>query len=112
MNSASSVMTLRLPFDLKHKIDLMAEKQGVSINQLAMYAFSKEIAELEAAAHRQGFASLAEVERAILEPGGVFLFIGKDPSAEVLRYRELIGRMDQLSGDIAALRAAQKSDRS
>src|SRR6059036_435372 len=34
-------------------------------------------AELETAAHRQGFASLEDVERAVLEPGGTICFIGR-----------------------------------
>ena len=33
--------------------------------------------EFESAAHKQGFASLDEVDRAILEPGGTICFIGK-----------------------------------
>jgi len=36
--------------------------------------------ELEAAAHRQGFGSLKEVERAMLEPGGTISFVGKSPA--------------------------------
>ena len=44
----SSVLTIRVPADLKHKIALIAEEQGVSINQLAMYMFAKEISNLEA----------------------------------------------------------------
>ncbi len=47
MSNGTSVLTLRIPFELKHKIELMAEKQGVSINQLAMYAFTKEMMEME-----------------------------------------------------------------
>ncbi len=47
--SNTSVLTLRVPFELKHKIELMANKQGVSINQLAMYAFTKEMMEMETA---------------------------------------------------------------
>lgn len=47
MPSSASVLTLRLPFELKRKIEKMADKQGVSINQLAMYAFTKEIIEME-----------------------------------------------------------------
>ena len=43
-----SVLTIRVPADLKHKITLIAEEQGVSINQLAMYMFAKEISNLEA----------------------------------------------------------------
>lgn len=36
------------------------------------------VPELEAAAHKQGFASLADVERAVLEPGVQFLSLGKN----------------------------------
>src|SRR5437764_11481911 len=38
------------------------------------------VGELEAAAHRQGFASLDEVERAILEPGGGICFFARKPT--------------------------------
>ncbi len=44
----SNVLTIRVPSDLKHRIALVAEEQGVSINQLAMYMFTKEIGNLEA----------------------------------------------------------------
>ena len=44
----ASVLTIRVPADLKHRIDLVAQEQGVSINQLAMYMFTKEIGNLEA----------------------------------------------------------------
>ena len=47
MKSKASVLTLRLPFELKHKIDRIADEQGISINQLALYAFTKEVSELE-----------------------------------------------------------------
>lgn len=43
----ASVLTIRIPVELKHRIALMAEEQGVSINQLAMYIFAKEIGNLE-----------------------------------------------------------------
>jgi hypothetical protein len=43
-----SVLTIRVPADLKHRIAQVAEEQGVSINQLAMYIFAKEIGNLEA----------------------------------------------------------------
>ena len=46
--SKSNVLTIRVPSDLKHKIAQVAEEQGVSINQLAMYMFSKEIGNIEA----------------------------------------------------------------
>lgn len=46
--SKASVLTIRVPADLKHRIARIAEQQGVSINQLALYMFAKEIGNLEA----------------------------------------------------------------
>ncbi len=47
MKTKASILTLRVPNELKHKIEKMADKQGLSINQLALYAFTKEIQEME-----------------------------------------------------------------
>jgi len=44
----ASVLTIRIPVELKHRIALVAEEQGVSIDQLAMYMFAKEVGNLEA----------------------------------------------------------------
>jgi uncharacterized membrane protein YcaP (DUF421 family) len=63
-------------------------------------------AELEAAARRQGFEGLAEVEEAVLEPGGILTFTGKKPGTDEVRHRELLERMEQLSRDLKALRPA------
>lgn len=62
--------------------------------------------ELEAAAHKQGLASLDEVERAVLEPSGTISFIARKPTPEATRHTELLARLDQLSRELAALRAA------
>lgn len=51
MKTKSSVLTIRVPRELKHKIEQMAEVQGVSINQLALYAFTKEIKEMETSSY-------------------------------------------------------------
>lgn len=42
-----STMILRVPNQLKHKIEKMAHQQGISINQLALYMFTKEVSDLE-----------------------------------------------------------------
>lgn len=52
--------------------------------------------DLLTAAHRQGFMSLSDVDRAVLEPGGLITFFGKEPSPEVARHAELIAKLDQL----------------
>lgn len=43
MKTKSSSLTIRVPHELKEKITLVAEQQGISVNQLAMYLFTKEI---------------------------------------------------------------------
>jgi len=63
------------------------------------------VQELEAAAHKQGLASLDEVERAVLEPGGSVCFFAKKPTPDASRHEELMHRLDQLSAQVAALRA-------
>lgn len=45
----SNVLTIRVPKDLKDRIEKMAHQQGVSMNQFAIYAFTREISELESA---------------------------------------------------------------
>jgi len=62
-------------------------------------------AELESAARRQGFASLAEVERAVLEPGGTLSFHGRVPSTVEARFGEVIARLERITNELVALRA-------
>jgi len=61
------------------------------------------IAELEAAAHKQGLGSLDEVERAVIETGGTISFTAKKPSAESTRHDEVLVRLDAISQQLAAL---------
>jgi uncharacterized membrane protein YcaP (DUF421 family) len=63
--------------------------------------------QLEAAARKQGFASLAEVEECVLEPGGTLCFVGKKPGTEDLRHKELLGKLESLAREIALLRGSQ-----
>ena len=62
--------------------------------------------ELERAAHKQGFASLDEIDKAVLEPGGGFCFFGRRPTPEASRHDEIVTRLDRLSAEIAGLRGA------
>ena len=47
MDKKRNVLTIRVPEDLKDRIEKYSAIQGVSINQFALYAFTKELAELE-----------------------------------------------------------------
>jgi uncharacterized membrane protein YcaP (DUF421 family) len=82
--------------------DVLINKGRVVTGILKKDLITKQ--ELEAAAHRQGFGSLKEVERAMLEPGGTISFVGKTPAPEESRHRELLDKLNQLSRELAALR--------
>ena len=64
------------------------------------------LAELEEAAHKQGFASLDLIDRAILEPGGSISFMAKQPLPEESRYQEILQRLDAISREVARLHSA------
>jgi len=85
--------------------DVLIESGRIRLDRLRGEVITR--AELESAAHKQGFASLDEVERAILEPGGTISFIRKEPPPEAARHEELLARLDQITRELAALRAAQ-----
>jgi len=63
------------------------------------------VAELASAAHKQGFSSLAEIDRAILDPGGTICFFPKKPTSEALSHEEIVTCLDRISAQLAALRA-------
>jgi uncharacterized membrane protein YcaP (DUF421 family) len=60
--------------------------------------------DLEAAAHKQGFGGLQEVDHATLDPSGTISFTGKKPAPEEARHREVLKRFDELKNEIATLR--------
>ncbi len=65
------------------------------------------MAQLEAAARKQGFGSISDVEQCVLEPGGTLTFIAKKPGSEDVRHQELIGRLERLAQELALLRSSQ-----
>jgi uncharacterized membrane protein YcaP (DUF421 family) len=90
---------------IEGKADVLIDNGKVQKKRLKTELIT--IPELEAAARKQGFASLAEVEQCILEPGGTLTFFGKKPTGEDVRHQELLSRLDQLAREIASLRASQ-----
>lgn len=70
MASNKHTLTLRVPDELKQRLERLSAQQGVSINQLAVYALTKEIGELETSEHLRRFIGevakkqlFAEVDR-------------------------------------------------
>lgn len=63
--------------------------------------------QLEAAARKQGFESISEVQQCVLEPGGTLTFIGKKPNTDESRHQELLARLEHLMAEVAVLRGNQ-----
>jgi uncharacterized membrane protein YcaP (DUF421 family) len=53
--------------------------------------------ELLAVCRRQGFDDLDDVDKCVLEPGGIFYIKGKHPSDEETFRRDLMERLDKIS---------------
>ena len=63
--------------------------------------------QLEAAARKQGFDSLADVEKCVLEPSGNLSFVAKKPATEDVRHQELVNRLEKLLEEVIRSRGAQ-----
>ena len=87
------------------KADILVEDGKVNTRHLKQELIT--MAQLEAAARKQGFESLGEVQQCVLEPGGTITFIGKKPGTEESRHKELLDNLQKLRTELAALRAAQ-----
>lgn len=87
------------------KADILIENGKVRPQHLKTELIT--MAQLEAAARKQGFSSLSEVEQCILEPGGTLTFIGKKPATEDVRHQELLGKLERVAQEIAMLRGSE-----
>ena len=106
---AVNYLTVRFLYKHKNLDQLVEGKADVLIEngKLRPEHLKKELittAQLEAAARKQGFGSLSEVDQCILEPGGTLSFIGKKPDVDVLRHKELLDHIDRLKEELALLR--------
>src|SRR5689334_23098744 len=75
--------------------DVLIENGAVQLDRLKQELITEN--ELEAAAHKQGFASLAEIDRAVLDPGGTIAFFAKKPTADSSRHDEIMRRLDEIA---------------
>jgi len=85
--------------------DVLIDNGVVQMDRLKKELITQN--ELQAAAHKQGFASLDEIDRAILDPGGTISFFARRPSPEEARHLELLARLDAMTAQIAALKASR-----
>lgn len=85
--------------------DILIENGKVHEHKLKKELITKE--ELAAAARKQGFDSLTEVQQCVLEPGGTLSFTARKPATEDIRHQELLRKFDALSEELARLRKLQ-----
>jgi uncharacterized membrane protein YcaP (DUF421 family) len=112
----TNYLVVRFLYDHR-KLDQLVEGRAdvlVEGGKVRTQHLKKELitmAQLEAAARKQGFDSLADVEQCVLEPGGTLTFIGKKPTGEDVRHQELLGKLDLLAKEITLLRGSQPPTR-
>ena len=63
--------------------------------------------ELAAAARKQGFDTLSEVKRCVLEPGGTLSFVARKPATEEVRHAEILKKLDALTAELARLKGTE-----
>jgi len=83
--------------------DILIDKGKVLTERLEREIIS--LNELEIAAHKQGFSSLSQVEKAFLEPDGVITFIARQPEPPEERQIELLRRLDRLEKQLGVIRS-------
>ena len=93
----------RLEELVEGKADFLIRNGKLNQNMLRRELITET--ELQVAASKQGIPSLSAVENASLEPGGAISFTLREPSEEEKRHRELLTRLDDLTREVAALRA-------
>ena len=87
------------------RADVLIENGKIHEHKLKRELITK--AELAAAARKQGFDSLSEVQQCVLEPGGTLSFTARKPATEDIRHQELLKKFDALSEELARLRKMQ-----
>src|ERR1039457_4678904 len=91
----------RLDEILEGKPTVLVEHGGVKQDALAKELLTT--AELMTVLHRQGFETVEEVERCILQPGGTFDVKGINPPLEQLAHDESMRALQDLSAKLDAL---------
>jgi uncharacterized membrane protein YcaP (DUF421 family) len=102
---------LLVRFIFKHRrLDQLLEGRPTTLiegGRIQQDGLAKELlteSELLMVAHRQGFSSLEEIERCVLEPSGGFYIRGKTPPVAERQHAELLERLERLDQQLAELR--------
>jgi|SRR5215510_5202965 len=85
--------------------DVLIEDGEVKKDRLKAELMS--VGELEVAAHKQGFSSLDEIDRAVLDPNGNIAFFAKRPTPDISRHEEVMARLETMSVQLASIQASR-----
>jgi uncharacterized membrane protein YcaP (DUF421 family) len=106
---AANYLVVRFIF--KHRrLDQLLEGRPTTLiegGRIRQDGLAKELlteSELLMVVHRQGFSSLNEIERCVLEPGGGFFIQGKKPLMAERHHAELLARLDRIDHQLSELR--------
>lgn len=91
----------RLDQIFEGKPTVLVEHGHIVKNALAQELLTRS--ELMTVLHRQGFDSLQEVDRCILEPGGTFYIQRKMPAEDKVQHAEVMLRLDELKARLDLL---------
>jgi len=108
--SLLTVNYLVVRFLFRHRrLDQLVEGRAVVLvkdGRVVPRALAREmltVPELMTVLRRQGFTRITEVASCTIEPGGTFIVEGVEPRPSETTRKELLGRLDELSHQIAAL---------
>lgn len=106
-----AVNYLVVRFLFRHRrLDQLLEGKPTTLiehGKLNHHAMAKEMlteSELRAVAHRQGFAHLHDIERCLLEPGGVFFIQAKTAPRADQQHAEVLAQLELIKQQLAQLR--------
>jgi uncharacterized membrane protein YcaP (DUF421 family) len=85
--------------------DVLIEDGAIKMDRLKKELLT--VGELEVAAHKQGFASLDDIDRAVLDPGGNIAFFAKKPTPDTSRHGELLARLDAMAAQLTSIQASR-----
>ena len=105
-------MVVRFLFRHRRLDQLCEGKPTVLIadGKIVKHSLAKELltrGDLLTVLHRQGFASICDVDRCVLEPGGGFFIQGKTPPTAEIHHAELVKRLEELTAKVELLAAQQ-----
>ncbi|HUP04790.1 MAG TPA: YetF domain-containing protein [Bryobacteraceae bacterium] len=91
----------RLDEILEGRPTVLVENGEIVEKALAREMLSRS--ELITVLHRQSFSGLDEVDKCVLEPGGVFYVSRKVPPVEETQFQEIVRRMEELDSKLERL---------